>query len=371
MAATAPITKTQISIAKPQIDQTDIDAVVAALQSGQLTGGPIVAQFETDLAAYSGYKHAVVVSSGTAALHIAMHALGVGSGDEVVVPDFTFIATANAARYVGATPVFADVDSRTFNLDAESLQSKISSKTKAIIPVSLYGQSYDVDAISKIASEHGIPVVSDNCQAIGTAWNSKRNLGDAMATLSFYPTKNMTSTEGGAILTDRDDLADQCRLWRNIGQRKPYDYANAGYNYRLNSVSAALGLSQLKRLDAFMQKRQENARMLSDLLAGVSGIQLPYADPHATHVYNQYTLQVDAGAAGRDALKAHLAALGVGSNVYYPMPLSQLDTFGKDKGPGLPNANLVSSRVLSIPVHPGLSEADVHTVADAVKSFRG
>ncbi|MBI2445154.1 DegT/DnrJ/EryC1/StrS family aminotransferase [Candidatus Micrarchaeota archaeon] len=356
-----------IGIAKPMIDQTDADAVLSALKSGQLTGGPIVQQFETDLAQYSGYKHAVVVSSGTAALHIAMHALGIKAGDEVVVPDFTFIATANAARYVGATPVFADVDARTFNLDSASLASKITPKTKAIIPVSLYGQAYDVDAVSEIARKHDLPVISDNCQAIGTAWNAKRNLGDAMATLSFYPTKNMTSTEGGAILTDRDEWAEECRLWRNIGQRKPYDYAHVGYNYRLNSVSAALGLSQLKRLDAFTRKRQENARTLNDLLHGTAGIELPYADARATHVYNQYTLKV--AGSKRDALKAHLQQSGVGSNVYYPMPLSTLETFGKTAGS--PTANRISAEVLSIPVHPALTDDELQTVGAAVKSFKG
>ncbi len=356
-----------IGIAKPMIDQQDADAVLAALKSGQLTGGPIVQEFETRLAQYSGYKHAVVVSSGTAALHIAMHALGIAPGDEVVVPDFTFIATANAARYVGATPVFADVDSRTFNIDPASLAQKITPRTKAIIPVSLYGQSYDVDAVGRIAREHGLPIVSDNCQAIGTAWDEKRNLGDAMATLSFYPTKNMTSTEGGAILTDRDELAEECRLWRNIGQRKPYDYAHVGYNYRLNSVSAALGLSQLKRLDQFTHKRQANARALNDLLSGLQGMTTPYADARATHVYNQYTLKIAGGK--RDALKAHLQTQGVGSNVYYPMPLSTLDTFGK--GSGLPNANQVCAEVLSIPVHPALTDEELHTVATAVKGFKG
>jgi len=354
-----------IGIAKPMIDQQDADAVMAALKSGQLTGGPIVQEFETNLAQYSGYKHAIVVSSGTAALHIAMHALGLGPGDEVVVPDFTFIATANAPRYVGATPVFADVDGRTFNLDAASLSAQITERTKAIIPVSLYGQAYDVDAVREIAQKHDLPIISDNCQAIGTAWKGSRNLGDALATLSFYPTKNMTSTEGGAILTDRDGLAEECRLWRNIGQRAPYDYAHMGYNYRLNAVSSALGLSQLKKLDAFTQKRQDNARILNELLEGTPGVELPYADARGTHVYNQFTLKVR----NRDGLKAHLQQSGVGSNVYYPMPLSTLDTFGKKAG--RPTALDVSARVLSIPVHPALTDDELQTVAAAVKSFKG
>ncbi len=354
-----------IPIAKPIIEQADVDAVVSALKSGQLTGGPIVQEFETELAKYSGYKHAVSVSSGTAALHIAMHALGIGKGDEVLVPDFTFIATANAPRYVQARPKFVDVDRRTFNIDGAKLAKKITPRTKAIIPVSLYGQAYDVDAVMEIARAHNLPVVSDNCQAIGTAWNGKRNFGDTLSTLSFYPTKNMTSTEGGAILTDRDDVADECRLWRNIGQRKPYDYAHVGYNYRLNSVSAALGLSQLRRLDTYTEKRRQNAKILNDLLAGVQTIRTPYTDARATHVYNQYTIQANA----RDALKQHLTQSGVGSNVYYPMPLSQLDTFGAKKG--CPGARRVSQRVLSLPVHPALSEDDLHTIAGAVKSFRG
>lgn len=352
-----------ISIAKPIIDAADVEAVVSALKSGQLTGGPIVSQFEAELAQYCGYKHAIVVSSGTAALHIAMHALGIGKGDEVVVPDFTFIATANAPRFVGARPKFVDVDRRTFNIDPEKLARKITPRTKAIIPVSLYGQAYDVDLVLEIAANHDIPVVSDNCQAVGAAFNGKRNFGDAMSTLSFYPTKNMTSTEGGAILTDRDDLAESSRLWRNIGQRKPYDYAHLGYNYRLNSVSAALGLSQLRRLDSFTQKRRENAKTLNDLLADTRGIALPFEDPRATHVYNQYTIKTK----NRDALKEHLTKAGVGSNVYYPVPLSQLDTFGSK--PGCAVARKLCSQVLSLPVHPALSNEEVHAIAAAVKSF--
>src|SRR3989338_2891036 len=233
-----------ISIAKPLIGEEEIQAAKKALESGILTGGPLVEEFEKNLAEYCNYKHAIAVNSGTAALHVAAAALGIKQGDAIIVPDFTFIATANAARYVGAKPLFADVDRETFNLDAKSVEevAKKNKNAKAIIPVSLYGQCYNVDEIKEVAEKYSLKIISDNAQAIGTEWKGKRNLRDDCQILSFYPTKNITTCEGGAVLTDDAQIAEECMLWRNIGQRKPYDYAHLGFNFRLPSVNAAIGI---------------------------------------------------------------------------------------------------------------------------------
>jgi perosamine synthetase len=297
----------------------------------------------------------------------------VKQGDGVIVPDFTFIATANVARYVGATPVFAEVDERTFNIDPKALDTlaKNSFGLKAIIPVSLFGQYYDFGAVKEVADDAGVPIISDNCQAIGTEWNGKKNPGDDCMVLSFYPTKNITTCEGGAVLTDRADIADDCKLWRNIGQRKPYDYAHLGYNFRMTAIHAAIGIEQLKRLDHITAVRRKNAKILRELLSGLDAIETPYEDPNVRHVYNQFTIKVLDGPAVRDGMKEYLAKNGVGSAVYYPMPLSTLPVFNDvTKGETMnPVAAKVAGQVLSLPVHPSVSEEDLKTVASKVRAY--
>ncbi len=357
-----------IPIAKPLVGIEEASAVQNALESGQLTGGPLVEGFEKELCAYTGYKHAIVVSSGTAALHVVASALSLKQGDEVVVPDFTFIATANAARYVGAQPVFADVDEKHFTLDPDAFRKAVTLKTKAVIPVSLYGQAYDVDAIREIARENNVAIISDNAQSIGAKWKGSQDFKDDAMIFSFYPTKNMTTGEGGAIVTDSDDLATNCRLWRNIGQRKPYDYACAGFNYRMPALNAAVGSAQLKKLPQFTDARRKNANMLNDLLSGVKQVEPPVEHPDAFHVYNQYTIKAE----NRDGLQAFLKEKQVGANVYYPQPLHSLSTFNALASNTLascPITEKICQRVLSLPVHPAVTEAQLHEVADAVKSF--
>lgn len=351
-----------IPIAKPLVGEEEIGRVAEAMRSGQLTHGPVVEEFERALASYCGYKHAVAVNSGTAALHVSLLALGVSAKDKVVVPDFSFIATANAAKYVGAKISFSDIDKKTFNIDAKKAAKKMKG-AKAAIPVSLYGQAYDVAGLLEAAKAEGTAVISDNCQAIGAKWMGKRNFGDDCATLSFYPTKNMTTGEGGAILTDRDDVAEKSRIIRNVGMRARYEYLYVGYNYRMTSIAAAIGIEQLKKLDSFTEKRRKNAQILTELLTKVKQIDTPFVDDRCFHVFHQYTIR----AKDRDGLKKHLDSLQVGNAVFYPMPLHAIPILGaKAKCPA---AEKASAEVISLPVHPALAEEDLHKVADAVKSF--
>ncbi len=350
------------------IGEAEINRVVEVMRSGQLAFGPLVEEFERGIAAYAGYKHAVTTTNGTTALHTAMAALGVARGDEVIVPDFTFIATANTPRFVGAKPVFVDVDEKSFNISAEAVKAAITPKTKAIVAVSLYGQAYDVDALRAIAHEHNLKLVSDNAQAIGAKWKEKRNFGEDCATMSFYPTKNATTGEGGAVLTDDDALAARCREFRNHGQSAQYEYKDFGHNFRMTSLCAAIGIEQLKRVDDFNAARRKNAAAYNDLLkpaAEKGKIELPSEDARCFHVYHQYTIKVKHNK--RDALREFLKSKQIGSGVYYPAPLHSLPTFGARAK--TPVTKQLCKEVLSLPIHPALTEQDVQTVAAAIKEF--
>ncbi|MBI5036460.1 DegT/DnrJ/EryC1/StrS family aminotransferase [Candidatus Micrarchaeota archaeon] len=354
-----------IPIAKPMVGEEELAQIKRAIESGYLTGGPVVKEFEEKLAKYCNYEHAIAVSSGTAALHAVVKAMGIKENDEVIVPDFTFIATANAARYAGAKPVFADINADYFTIDAENVEKLVTPKTKAIIPVSLYGQAYEVDALREVARKHGLKIISDNAQSIGAKWKNNHNYGDDAMILSFYPTKNMTTGEGGAILTDSDELAEQCMLWRNIGQKRPYEYMCAGFNYRMPSINAGMGIAQLEKTPSFTEARRKNAKMLNDLLANVPQVQTPKENPDAFHVYNQYTIKAE----NRDKLKEFLTAKQIGANVYYPHPLHSLSTFNVMAD--CPNTEKTALSVLSLPVHPALKEEEIRQVAEAVKAFYG
>jgi dTDP-4-amino-4,6-dideoxygalactose transaminase len=350
------------------ISEAEIARVTEVLCSGQLAFGPVVEEFERALAAYAGYKHAVTTTNGTTALHTAMAALNVQKGDEVILPDFTFIATANTPRFVGAKPVFVDVDAKTFNISAEAVKAALTPKTKAILAVSLYGQAYDVDALRAIAKEHDLKLVSDNAQAIGAKWKNSRNFGENCAVLSFYATKNVVTGEGGAVLTDSDEVAARCREFRNHGQGAQYEYRGFGHNFRMTSLCAAIGIEQLKRVDDFNNARRKNAHAYNDLLkpaAEKGKIELPFVDERCYHVYHQYTIKVKHGK--RDALREFLKQKQIGNGVYYPAPLHSLPTF--DARAKTPVTKELCKEVLSLPVHPALSEEDVRTVAAAVKEF--
>lgn len=353
-----------IPIAKPIIGDEEVNSAMQVLRSGQLTHGPKVEEFEKALASYCQYKYAVCVNSGTAALHVALLAAGVKPKDQVLTPDFSFIATANATKYVGAKAKFMDIDKKTFNMNPEKTAKELAKgKTKAVMPVSLYGQPYDVDAIVEAARANNAIVISDNCQAVGAKWKESRNFKDDAACLSFYPTKNMTTMEGGAILTDSDQLATDARIIRNVGMRARYEYLFVGYNYRMTSVAAAIGLEQLKKLDSWTEKRRKNAQVLSELLHKVKQVKTPFIDERAFHVFHQYTIKAE----NRDGLKAHLDAAGVGNSVFYPMSLHSIPVL--EAKANCPVTEKVCKEVISLPVHPSLTEQDLHTIADTVKAF--
>ncbi len=355
-----------INIAKPVIGPEEKQAVLEVLDSGILAQGPRVKAFEEAFAAMCGVKHAIATSSGTTALHTALLANGIGPGDEVITSSFTFIASANSALFVGAKPVFVDIDRRIFNLDPELIKAAITDKTRAIMPVHLFGLSCDMDPILDIASEYGLRVIEDACQSHGATYKSRKVGSMGTGTFSLYPTKNMTSGEGGMITTNDDTIAEQCRVTRQHGMRRRYYHDELGFNFRMTDIQAAIGLEQLKKLDKFNQVRRENARYLSEHLKGVI---VPFVPEGYEHVYHQYTIRVPGGR--RDALIQHLAARDVGSMVYYPVPIHQQTFYINQLGYklSLPETELAASEVLSLPVHPSLNVADLETIVNAVNEF--
>ena len=353
-----------IPIAKPLIGDEEKKAVLEVLDSGVIAQGKKVAEFEEKFAAYCGTKHAVAVNSGTAALHVALMAAGVGEGDEVITTPFSFIATGNSILFCGAKPVFADIDERTYNISSASIAEKITDKTKAVMPVHLFGQPCDMDEINKLAKEYGLKVIEDACQCHGAEYKSKKvgSLGDAGG-FSFYPTKNMTTSEGGMITTDDDKLAEMARIYRNHGQVKRYYHSYIGYNFRMTDICAAIGLEQLKKLDGFTSKRQENAAYLDEKLKGV-GIATPYVAPDRTHVYHQYTIALE----NRDEFNQKLNDAGVGTGIYYPVPINEQEYY---KGLGYvndtPKSSEAARKVISIPVHPSVSREDLDFIIKTIK----
>ncbi|MGE5221231.1 MAG: DegT/DnrJ/EryC1/StrS family aminotransferase [Omnitrophica WOR_2 bacterium] len=355
-----------INIAKPMIGPEEKQAVLEVLDSGIIAQGPRVKAFEESFAQMCGVKHAIATTSGTTALHVALLAHGLGAGDEVITSPFTFIASANSVLYTGAKPVFIDIDPRTYNLNPDLIEKAITPQTKAILPVHLFGLSCDMDAIQSIAKKHGLLVIEDACQSHGARYKGRRVGSFGTGTFSLYPTKNMTSAEGGMITTDDDAIDEKSRVIRQHGMRRRYYHDELGYNFRMTDIHAAIGLAQLQKLETFNQKRQANARYLSDCLKGVT---VPYVPGDYEHVYHQYTVRVPDGK--RDALRTYLQEHGVGSEVYYPVPVHQQTFYVKELGYRdiLPEAERAAKEVLSLPVHPALSQADLETIAARVNEF--
>ncbi len=346
------------------------DQVMAACDFGGL--GENTTRLEQEIAAICGSQYGLGVNSGTDALLLALLAMGVGPGDEVITASFTFIATGETICLAGATPVFADIDPHTFNLDPEAAGAKITPRTKVILPVHLFGQLADMTRFSSLARQHGVVLLGDAAQGIGATHQGRPvgAWGDA-STLSFYPTKNLGACgDGGMVLTDSDALAEQIKLLRFHGSGgKGYFHTEIGYCSRLDGLQAALLRVKTKRLEVWNEARRQNAAFYDNALHGLDGLTLPCAERGNYHVYHQYTVRVSEGR--RDALQAHLKAQGVQSAIYYPLPihLQEAYAFLGYRAGDLPESERASQEVLSLPVHPDLSREQVEYTASAVRSF--
>ena len=352
--------ETKVRMAVPMIGLDERAAVDRVLASGQIGQGPEVESFESEFSDLVDGRHCVAVNSGTSALHLSLLAAGIGSGDEVIVPSFTFAATANAVRLCGATPIFADIDPASYCLDPDSVRSQIGPRTTAIIPVHLYGQPADMVALSQLADRHGLLIVEDAAQAHAASSNGRPvgALGHAAA-FSFYPTKNMTTGEGGMAVFADADHARTARLLRSQGMERQYENEIVGFNLRMTDIAAAIGRVQLRRLPGFNDARRANARRLTTGLAE-TGLVLPVPSPGTDHVFHQFTVR----SIGRDALQRRLEAANVESRTYYPVPVHRLPAF--DDRATLPHTDEAAAEVLSLPVGPHVTDTDVEHVIDAV-----
>lgn len=365
------------------ITEADIAAVVEVLRSDWLTTGPAVDQFEQAFAKYTGASHAVAVSSGTAALHSAMHALALGPGDEVIVPPLTFAATANAVVFVGATPIFADVKKNSLLLDPLRVSEKITPRTRAIVAVDYAGQPCDYQELRDIARRHNLALVADGCHALGAGYNGMRvgQLADLTA-FSFHPVKHITTGEGGMVTTDDALLAQRMRTFRNHGittdhrQRSErgsffYEMVDLGFNYRISDLQCALGLSQLRQLPCSLERRKSIAAQYDQRLADVDGIELLERLPHRTHAYHLYVVLVkkSGGSKSRDEVFAAMREQGIGCNVHY-IPV-HLHPFYRQRfacAEGLcPIAEAAYQEILSLPLYPQMTDSDVDRVVDTLK----
>ena len=376
------MTRIRLPYGRHWIDDDDIAAVAEVLRSDWLTTGPKIAEFEGAFARAVEAGEAVAVSSGTAALHAAMFALGIGPGDEVIVPAMTFAASANIVVFQGGTPVFADVDPGTLLLSPADAETKITSRTKAILAVDYAGQPCDYEKLQEIANRHSLALVSDACHALASRYRGRPtgSLADLTA-FSFHPVKHITTGEGGMVTTNRADLAQRMRSFRNHGlssdhrQREAegtwrYDMLELGYNYRLTDLQAALGISQLRKLPAWVERRREIARRYDEAFEGMSGVRPLAVRPEVWHSYHLYVVLLDhEGGSDRTAVFRALRADGIGVNVHYlPVHLQPFYRKRFGTGPGLcPAAEAAYEKMLSLPMFPGMTDADVDDVIGSVR----
>ena len=354
----------------PEIDK----AIRSVLEHAAFIRGREVDELESELADYLDVSHVLGVANGTDALHIAMMSLGVGPGDEIITSAFTVFATAEAAILLGATPVFADIDPQTFNIDPECIEALITPRTKAIVPVHLFGQPADMAPIMDIARRHGLGVIEDNAQAIGAEYRGEKTgcIGD-IGCLSFFPTKNLGCYgDGGALLTNHADLYKKARMVSNHGAERKYHHEIVGVNSRLDTIQAAILKVKLRHLDTYQACRRRAAQVYDTLFDGHPWITPPHHAPDRTHVYHQYTLRISEESPGkRDGLAEYLKEHRIPHAIYYPAPLHNLPVFaggGCRKGP-LDETEKASREVLSLPMHPLLTEREQQYIADNIAQY--
>lgn len=362
---------TPVPIADPELSADAVQRVESILEDGRLADGPEVRAFEEEFAAYCGTDAGVATANGTTALHAALEAVGLEDGDAVITSPFSFVASANAIRLAGGTPVFADIDPETYTLDPADVERVLDERDDivGILPVHLYGLPADMPALCDIADERDLFVIEDACQAHGAKIDGRRvgEFGDA-ACFSFYPTKNMTTGEGGMVVTDRDDVADRAASYVNHGRDMSgtggYDHVALGHNYRMTSVAAAIGRVQLERVAEFNRARRENADFYDEQLADLP-LETPTEPTGSRHVYHQYTVRTD----DRDALEETLSERDVGTGIYYETPIHRQPAYEtvSTAAASLPEAERAGDEVLSLPVHPALTERDRRTVVEAVR----
>ncbi len=363
----------RIKIVEPVIEDDDINNVIEVLKSKWLVHGPVVEEFERRFANYIGVKHALAVMNGTIALYLILTALDIGQGDEVIVPDFTFIATANTVLMRGAKPVFADIELDTYNIDPDDVLEKITNKTKAIIAVHLYGHPANMKDLLEIAEDYKLYVIEDAAQAHGAEIHGIKvgSMGHAAA-FSFYATKNMTTGEGGMITTNIEWIASRIRLLRDHGQEAKYYHVTLGGNYRMTAIQAALGISQLEKLDRLNEARAKNAEYLISSLKDITSIRLPTVKPGYKHVWHQFVIWVkDEHPLGRDKLVEELRKRGIQTAIHYPYPIHLQPLYRALGYPNniCPRATEASKHVLSIPVHPLLTKNELDYIIQAIKEL--
>jgi perosamine synthetase len=358
----------QIPVARPAIGQDEISAVTSVLESGMLAAGERVAEFEKKFADYCGTTHAVAINNGTAALHAALLAADIGSGDEVIVPSFSFFATASAVSMTGAKPVFVDVNEQTFCIDPVQAEAHVTPRTKAVIGVHLFGQPFDVPGIKQVCESHNLTLIEDAAQAQGAMYNGEKTGGlGQFGCFSFYATKNMTTGEGGMVTTSEKAFNERLRLLINHGQSEKYLHTRLGYNYRMTDVAAAIGLVQLKKLEKFNIRRRKNAEYFDSHLS-VKGLITPVVAKGMHHVYHQYVVRLtNEFPMKRADFMEYLKVKGIGTAVHYPIPIHHQPFYARaDEPDSCPISTSLAASVLSIPVHPLLDQKELSYICDAI-----
>ncbi|MEA1993790.1 MAG: DegT/DnrJ/EryC1/StrS family aminotransferase [Euryarchaeota archaeon] len=345
------------------IDKEEIEAVTEVLKSGMLAQGEKVELFEKKFSEFIGTQYGIAVSSGTTALITSLLAHKIKK--EVITTPFTFISSVNSIIFTGGRPVFVDINEE-YNIDLDKVHERITPKTEAVMPVHLYGNPCDMAGIMDIVEDHDLILIEDACQAHGAQFNGKKAGSFGTGCFSFYPTKNITTGEGGMITTDNKKIAEKCRLIRNIGMKNQYEYVRLGYNFRMTEMAAAIGIEQLKKIDSFIEQRRKNAKYLTKELKEVKGIVPPTESKKAFHVYHQYTIRVtEEYPFTRDGLQKKLKENEIGSKIYYPLSLNTLPLYNAHEE--CLHAEQFSREVLSLPIHPSVTKEDLDLIAEVIR----